>query len=122
MKAVERWCSVYHTSTDHGKDLSDPLVYGNACADALANYKTQDSYVQDRPLEGFSWFHHDGSDAVFPEKTEMFEQLNKMGDVNIIGDCFYANEEELFERVNGTYLFEPYYNGQLDIDYKVEKI
>ena len=33
-----------------------------------------------------------------------------------------ANEEELFERVNGTYLFEPYYNGQLDIDYKVEKI
>lgn len=44
------------------------------------------------------------------------------GDVNIIGDCFYANEEELFERVNGTYLFESYYNGQLDIDYKVEKI
>ena len=107
----------------HGKDLSDPLVYGNACADALANYKTQDSYVQDRPLEGFSWFHHDGSDCVFPEKTEKFEELNQVGgDVNIIGDCFYANEEELFEWVNGTYLFEPYYNGQLDIDYKVEKI
>lgn len=41
------------------------------------------------------------------KKTEKLAELNQVGgDVNIIGDCFYASEEELFERVNGTYLFE----------------
>lgn len=106
----------------HGKDLNDPLVFGNVCADALANYKTQDKFVQDKPLEGFSWFHHEGSDVVFIEKTEKYEELNKMGDILLLGDCYYATEEELFDRLNGTALFDAYYNGKLDIELQIETI
>lgn len=106
----------------HGKDLNDPLVFGNACADALANYKTQDKFVQDKPLEGFSWFHHEGSDVVFIEKTERYEELNKMGDILLLGDCYYATEEELFDRLNGTALFDAYYSGKLDVELQIETI
>lgn len=62
----------------HKAELDNEVVFGNACADALANYKTQDKFIQDKPLEGFSWFHHEGSDVVFIEKTERYEELNKM--------------------------------------------
>lgn len=34
----------------HQKDLLNPVIYGNNVADALADYRTQDSYVQDKPL------------------------------------------------------------------------
>lgn len=34
----------------HQKDLDDACVFGNNCADALANYKTQDSWEQDLPI------------------------------------------------------------------------
>lgn len=34
----------------HQKDLDDEFVFGNNCADALANYKTQDSWEQDLPI------------------------------------------------------------------------
>lgn len=36
----------------HQKDLLNPVIYGNNVADALADYHTQDSYVQDKPLRG----------------------------------------------------------------------
>lgn len=31
----------------HGSDLDDDIVFGNAVADALADYRSQDSYVED---------------------------------------------------------------------------
>ena len=31
----------------HGKDLNDPIVYGNAVADALADYKQFEEFEQD---------------------------------------------------------------------------
>lgn len=34
----------------HQKNLSDNYIFGNNCADALANYKTQDSWGQDLPI------------------------------------------------------------------------
>lgn len=106
----------------HKAELDNEVVFGNACADALANYKTQDKFIQDKPLEGFSWFHHEGSDVVFIEKTERYEELNKMGDVLLLGDCYYATEEELFDRLNGTTLFDAYYSGKLDVKLQIETI
>lgn len=106
----------------HQTGLGDTTVFGNNIADALANYKTQDKFIQDKPLEGFSWFHHEGSDVVFIEKTERYEELNKMGDVLLLGDCYYATEEELFDRLNGTTLFDAYYSGKLDVELQIETI
>lgn len=106
----------------HGKDLEQDYVFGNSVADSLANYKTQDSYEQDLDLVGYSWFHHDSSDCVFIEKTDRYEELNVMGDVYDIGPCYRANFEELFERCNGTHLFEALYNGTLDINYEIKEI
>lgn len=106
----------------HKAELDNEVVFGNACADALANYKTQDKFIQDKPLEGFSWFHHEGSDVVFIEKTERYEELNKMGDILLLGDCYYATEEELFGRLNGTALFDAYYSGKLDVKLQIETI
>lgn len=106
----------------HGKDLEDDLVYGNAIADELANYKTQDKLVQDLDLEGFSWFHHASSDCVFIEKTNRYEEINKMGDIVPLGKCKRATFEELFDVVNGTFLFENLYNGSLDVSYEVKEL
>lgn len=35
----------------HQKNLFDDYIFGNCCADALADYKTQDSWVQDLSIE-----------------------------------------------------------------------
>lgn len=37
----------------HGKDMNDPIVYGNAVADALADYKQFDSYEEDIKLNDY---------------------------------------------------------------------
>lgn len=106
----------------HGKDLNQAYVFGNSVADALANYKTQDSHEQDLDLVGYSWFYHESSDCIFIEKTDLWQELNTMGDVYEIGPCVRANFEELFDRVNGTYLFEAFYEQKLDINYEIKEI
>ena len=106
----------------HGKDLTNDIVYGNACADALADFESQDIYCQDLPLQGFSWFYHEGSDSIFVEKTDRYEEMNSIGDVLILGDCLYANQEELLERIKGTFLMNLFEQGVLDIQYEIEKI
>lgn len=106
----------------HQKNILDDTILGNHMADALADYRNQDSYTQDKPLEGFSWFHHEGTDVVFIEKTERYEELNKMGDIFLIGDCYYATDEELFDRLNETALFDAYYSGRLDVDLQIKTI
>lgn len=108
----------------HGSNLEDDIVFGNNVADALANYKDQEKWEQDLDLVGYSWFHHEGSDCVFIEKTNKLEEMNSHGDGDIIplGKCKRATFEELFDVVNGTFLFESFYNGTLTIDYTVKNI
>lgn len=36
----------------HGADLCDDIIYGNACADALADYRQQDFYDEDLIADG----------------------------------------------------------------------
>ena len=106
----------------HGSNLEDDIVFGNNVADALANYKDQEKWEQDLDLVGYSWFHHASSDCVFIEKTNRYEEINKMGDIVPLGKCKRATFEELFDVVNGTFLFESFYNGTLTIDYTVKNI
>jgi ribonuclease HI len=106
----------------HEKDLENFVKFGNACADELANYKTQDNFEQDSPLKGFSWFYHESSDAVFIEKTDKYEEMNEMGDILILGECLYANEKELLDVLSQTALLDAYRNGQLSVDFEIEKI
>jgi len=42
--------SVIHIK-GHQKDMTNPLVLGNSIADELANYKTQESYIETDPKE-----------------------------------------------------------------------
>lgn len=107
----------------HGKNLDDRLVFGNACADALADYKTQENFVQDKPLEGFSWFYHEELNCVFAEKTDKFYTL-KGGCKNVIllGDCYYLEEKELLERLKDFSLLDRYFKGGIHADFKIEKI
>jgi len=102
--------------------LNEEDVFGNNVADSLANYKTQDKWEQDLDLVGYSWFCHESSDSIFIEKTDRFEELNKMGDVCEIGPCVRANFEELFDLVNGTYLFDALWEQKLDVNYNIEEI
>lgn len=37
----------------HGKDMNDPIVFGNAVADLLADYKQLDSYEEDIKLNDY---------------------------------------------------------------------
>lgn len=37
----------------HGKDMNDPIVFGNAVADLLADYKQFDSYEEDIKLNDY---------------------------------------------------------------------
>ena len=41
MRMTVRWIR------GHQKNLTDDIAFGNACADALADYKSQDSYIRD---------------------------------------------------------------------------
>lgn len=106
----------------HENNLNEEDVFGNNVADSLANYKTQDKWEQDLDLVGYSWFCHESSDSIFIEKTDRFEELNKMGDVCEIGPCVRANFEELFDLVNGTYLFDALWEQKLDVNYNIEEI
>lgn len=106
----------------HQKDLDDPVVFGNNVADELANYKTQEKHEQDLDLPCHTWYHHEGSDCVFIERTDRYEELNKMGDIYPIAKCTRANNEELFNVLNGTVFFESYWNQTLDIDFIVKSI
>lgn len=45
-----------------------------------------------------------------------------MGDVCEIGPCVRANFEELFDLVNGTYLFDALWEQKLDVNYNIEEI
>lgn len=36
----------------HGKDLTNDIIYGNNCADSLADYRNQDYYLEDLPTDG----------------------------------------------------------------------
>lgn len=106
----------------HQKDICNDEVYGNHIADALADYRTQESYIQDKPLQGFSWFYHEGSECIFIEKTERHEEMNRAGDVLLLWECLYADAEELLGKMNGTHFIEAYFQNKLDIDFKVKMI
>lgn len=106
----------------HQTGLGDTTVFGNNIADALANFKTQDSWEQDLDLNGYSWYYHESSDYVFIEKSDKYEELNSMGDIYELGPCNRANDEELLERVNGTHLFESFLEGKLNVNFEVEEI
>ena len=41
MRMTVRWIR------GHQKNIQDDVAFGNACADALADYRTQDSYIHD---------------------------------------------------------------------------
>ena len=79
----------------HQKDLLNPVIYGNNVADALADYHTQDSYVQDRPLEGFSWYVHDPSSLIFIAKNEEHEYLVTHDDIIAMVDANLQRENIL---------------------------
>lgn len=105
----------------HGNELNDPDVFGNACADELADYKTQDTYAQDKPLERFCWYYHGDSDCIFVDKEDKAQQYFH-DDAIIIGECRYPTPEELLTVLDGKVLFEDYINGRIDVDFKVEMI
>lgn len=106
----------------HQKDLLNPVIYGNNVADALADYHTQDSYVQDKPLEGFSWYVHDPTSLIFIAKNEEHEYLVTHDDIVLLGDCHYATEEDLVNCINGKWIFDGYYNGDYEINTEIKTI
>lgn len=103
----------------HQKDLDDPVVFGNNVADKLANYKTQEKHEQDLDLPCHAWYYHPESDCVFVDKIE-HGSINE--ELIELGKCRRANNEELFDILNGTDLFESYWNQTLSIDFIVKNI
>lgn len=102
----------------HQKDLANEHIFGNNCADALADYKTQDSYTQDKPLEGFSWIMNRNTKEIFIDTTENFGKMNVYNSHRLLGDCYYNTIEELKERIFPTRI----YLGDCVINTKIEKI
>lgn len=106
----------------HQKNILDDTILGNHMADALADYRTQDSYTQDKPLEGFSWYVHDPSNMIFIAKNEEHEYLVTHDDIVLLGDCHYATEEDLVNCINGKWIFDGYYNGDYEINTEIKTI
>lgn len=78
----------------HGKDLTEEVTFGNACADALANYKTQENFEQDLPLNGWGWYYHDLYDVIIIcEKSEILKKENS--EFIYLGECKFATKEEV---------------------------
>lgn len=106
----------------HKAELDNAVVFGNNVADALANFKTQEEFEQDLDLVGYSWFYHENSDFIFIEKSDKWEELNRMGDVYEIGPCYRAEKEELINRVNGTHLQNGLNEGAIDVSFEINEI
>lgn len=103
----------------HQKNLTDPDVFGNNVADALADYRKQTSYEQDRALEGYSWYWHVPSSLIFIDKSDKLGELARHDEIELLGDCYFANETDLVDRINGKSIFDDYYSGLLDISFTI---
>lgn len=54
LKRIEKRVRVrINWTPGHGKDMNDPIVFGNAVADLLADYKQFDSYEEDIKLNDY---------------------------------------------------------------------
>lgn len=103
----------------HQTDMTVPYNYGNAIADALADYKSQDKYFPDvTPLKDYAYYYHEGSDFLFVERSddEGIRKLDSIGDVICIGDCKAATREELNKVIKGKpFLEDMVLNGKCEI-------